>query len=150
MSNPKTVDSSLWFDSFTTILTDLENASLSSDLPPHLVTTYSFLPLYLFFISLQFEYSFVLQAKKLKDNHAWFVETVSLFKKPNANSREALNSEIVKIGSHEVTVKPELKVKALHISSYLVSFCFVYLFYFYSEISIFCGYFFLIFFLSLF
>ncbi|XP_011046730.1 PREDICTED: uncharacterized protein LOC105141252 isoform X1 [Populus euphratica] len=94
MSNPKTVDSSLWFDSFTTILTDLENASLSSDLPPHL-------------------------AKKLKDNHAWFVETVSLFKKPNANSREALDSEIIKIGSHEVTVKPELKVKALHISSYL-------------------------------
>lgn len=68
------------------------------------------------------------------------METVSLFKKPNANSREALNSEIIKIGSHEVTVKPELKVKALHISSYLVSFCFVYLFYFYSEISIFCGY----------
>ncbi|KAJ6409886.1 hypothetical protein OIU84_009385 [Salix udensis] len=94
MSNPKTVDSSLWFDSFTTILTDLENAPLSSDLPPHL-------------------------AKKLKENHAWFVETVSLFKKPNAKSREALNSEIIKIGSHEVTVKPELKVKALHISSYL-------------------------------
>ncbi|KAJ6671502.1 NUCLEOPORIN NUP188-like protein [Salix viminalis] len=94
MSNPKTVDSSLWFDSFTTILTDLENAPLSSDLPPNL-------------------------AKKLKENHAWFVETVSLFKKPNAKSREALNSEIIKIGSHEVTVKPELKVKALHISSYL-------------------------------
>ena len=60
MSNPKTVDSSLWFDSFTTTLTDLENASLSSDLPPHLVTTYSFLPLYLFYIRLQFECSFVL------------------------------------------------------------------------------------------
>ncbi|KAJ6692836.1 NUCLEOPORIN NUP188-like protein [Salix purpurea] len=60
MSNPKTVDSSLWFDSFTTILTDLENAPLSSDLPPHL-------------------------AKKLKENHACL----------------------------------KLKVKALHISSYL-------------------------------
>jgi hypothetical protein len=60
MSNPKTVDSSLWFDSFTTTLTDLENASLSSDLPPHLVTTYSFFPLYLFYIRLQFECSFVL------------------------------------------------------------------------------------------
>ncbi|CAK7329547.1 unnamed protein product [Dovyalis caffra] len=51
MSNPKTIDSSLWFDSFTFFLTDLENAFLSSGLPPHL-------------------------AKKLKENHAWFVETV--------------------------------------------------------------------------
>ena len=78
----------------------------------------------------------------MKENHVWFVETVSLFKKPNANSREALNSEIIKIGSHEVTVKPELKVKALHISSYLVSFCFVYLFYFYREIRFFVDIFF--------
>ncbi|CAK7329543.1 unnamed protein product [Dovyalis caffra] len=94
MSNTKTVDSSLWFDSFASILTDLENSSLSSDLPPHL-------------------------AKKLKENHAWFVETASLFKKPNAKSREALNSAEIKIGYHEIPVKPELKDKALRISSYL-------------------------------
>ncbi|KAJ6937083.1 hypothetical protein NC652_011680 [Populus alba x Populus x berolinensis] len=71
MSIPKTIDSSLRSDSFTAILTDLENASLSSDLPPHL-------------------------AKKLKENHAWFVETLSLYKKPNAGSRVALNLEKIK------------------------------------------------------
>ncbi|KAJ7001417.1 LOW QUALITY PROTEIN: hypothetical protein NC653_011748 [Populus alba x Populus x berolinensis] len=71
MSIPKTIDSSLRSDSFTAILTDLENASLSSDLPPHL-------------------------AKKLKENHAWFVETLSLYEKPNAGSRVALNLEKIK------------------------------------------------------
>jgi nuclear pore complex protein Nup188 len=56
----------------------------------------------------------------LKDNHAWFVDTVSRFKPPNEKSREALNSQKVEIGSHELTVQSELKEKALHISSYLV------------------------------
>ncbi|BBH09787.1 hypothetical protein Prudu_022380, partial [Prunus dulcis] len=57
--------------------------------------------------------------KKLKDNHAWFVDTLSHFKPPNENSREALNSQQVKIGSHQLDIKPELKDKALKISSYL-------------------------------
>ncbi|KAJ4826105.1 hypothetical protein Tsubulata_010953 [Turnera subulata] len=95
MSNPKSVvDSSLWWDPFTSLLTDLENAPLSSDLPPHLV-------------------------KKLRENHSWFVDTVSLFKPPNQKSKEALNSPELKIGSHNLIVTPELKDKALHISSYL-------------------------------
>lgn len=33
----KSVDASLWWDPFSLLLTDLENASLSSDLPPNLV-----------------------------------------------------------------------------------------------------------------
>lgn len=62
----------------------------------------------------------------MKDNHAWFVDTLSHFKQPNENSREALNSQQVKIGSHQLDIKPELKDKALKISSYLVSlyYCF--------------------------
>ncbi|XP_068323186.1 uncharacterized protein [Pyrus communis] len=74
MASTKPVDASLWWDySFSFLLTELENASLSSDLPPILVKT-------------------------LKDNHAWFVDTVSCFKPPNENSGEALNSQQVKIG----------------------------------------------------
>ena len=61
------------------------------------------------------------KVKTLKDNHAWFVDTVSCFKPPNENSRAALNSQQVKIGSHQLNIKPELKDKALKISSYLVS-----------------------------
>lgn len=94
MASPKSVDASLWWDPFSVLLTELENASLSSDLPPNLV-------------------------KKLKDNHAWFVDTLSHFKPPNENSREALNSQQVKVGSHQLDIKPELKDKALKISSYL-------------------------------
>ncbi|BFG42271.1 hypothetical protein CerSpe_285450 [Prunus speciosa] len=94
MASPKSVDASLWWDPFSVLLTGLENASLSSDLPPNLV-------------------------KKLKDNHTWFVDTLSHFKPPNENSREALNSQQVKIGSHQLDIKPELKDKALKISSYL-------------------------------
>lgn len=88
------VDSSLWWDPFASILSDLENVSLSSDLHPNLV-------------------------KKLKENHAWFVDTMSLFKPPNQKSKEALNSQKVKIGSHELNIQPELKEKALQISLYL-------------------------------
>ncbi|XP_050107711.1 uncharacterized protein LOC126586808 isoform X3 [Malus sylvestris] len=95
MASTKPVDASLWWDSFSLLLTELENASLSSDLPPILVKT-------------------------LKDNHAWFVDTVSCFKPPNENSREALNSQQVEIWSHQLNIKPELKDKALKISSYLV------------------------------
>nr|XP_011457925.1 PREDICTED: uncharacterized protein LOC101300415 [Fragaria vesca subsp. vesca] len=89
-----TVDASLWWDPFSLLLTDLENAPLSDELPPNLV-------------------------KKLKANHAWFVDTVSLFKPPSEKSKAALDSQLVKIGSHQLDVKPELKDKALTISSYL-------------------------------
>ncbi|KAJ8767098.1 hypothetical protein K2173_012689 [Erythroxylum novogranatense] len=94
-SSAKSVDPSLWWDSFTALLTDLEDASLSSaSLPPNL-------------------------AKKLKNNHAWFLDTVSSFKPPNVISKEALNSPKLQIGAHELKVKPELRDKALHVSSYL-------------------------------
>lgn len=66
-----------------------------------------------------------LQAKKLKENHDWFVETVSRFKPPNEKSKEALmSSQKVKIGPHELTIKPDSREKALQVSSYLVSFIF--------------------------
>ncbi|GAV84710.1 DUF3414 domain-containing protein [Cephalotus follicularis] len=95
MSNSTSVDSSLWWDPFSSLLTELENASsLSTGLPPSLV-------------------------KKLKDNHAWFVHTVSLFKRPNEKSKEALNSQQLKIGSHHLNIKPDVKDKALQISSFL-------------------------------
>ncbi|KAA8536013.1 hypothetical protein F0562_028491 [Nyssa sinensis] len=92
--NAKSVDASLWWDSFTLLLTELENVSLSADLPPPLV-------------------------KKLTDNHVWFLDTVSLFKPPNQKSREALNSPKFNIGPHQLTVQPELKDAALTISSAL-------------------------------
>ncbi|PON83420.1 hypothetical protein TorRG33x02_208350 [Trema orientale] len=94
MANPNSVDPSLWWDPFSLLLTDLENASLSSDPPPSLM-------------------------KKLKDNHSWFVDTVSRFKPPNEKSREAMNSQQLKIGSHQLNILPELKDKALEISSLL-------------------------------
>ncbi|KAF3434642.1 hypothetical protein FNV43_RR21727 [Rhamnella rubrinervis] len=94
MANSKSVDPSLWWDPFSLLLTELENAPLSSDLPPNLV-------------------------KKLKGNHSWFVNTLSFFKPPNEKSREALNSQQVKIGSHLLNIQPELKDQALEISSYL-------------------------------
>ncbi|XP_027354241.1 uncharacterized protein LOC113864573 [Abrus precatorius] len=95
MADTSSVDASLWWDSFTLFLTELENSSLSSDLPPNL-------------------------AKKLKDNHAWFVDTLSRFKPPNQKSKEALNSKMLKIGSYQLTIQPHLKDKALRISSCLL------------------------------
>ncbi|KAB1207586.1 hypothetical protein CJ030_MR7G022888 [Morella rubra] len=95
MASTASVDASLWWDPFTNLLTELENAPLSSDLPSNL-------------------------AKKLKDNRAWLVDTVACFKPPNAKSREALNSQKVKVGSHHLNIKAELKEKALNSSSYLV------------------------------
>ncbi|KAK6240816.1 hypothetical protein QQP08_007669 [Theobroma cacao] len=90
----KSVDPSLWWEPFSSLLTDLENASPSDDLPKPLV-------------------------KKLKENHDWFVETVTRFKPPNEKSKEALNSQQIKIGPHELTVKPDFRDKALQVSSYL-------------------------------
>ncbi|XP_022146238.1 uncharacterized protein LOC111015501 isoform X2 [Momordica charantia] len=95
MATSTSVDSSLWWDPFSLLLTELENVSLSSaQLPPELM-------------------------KKLDDNRAWFLDSVSLFKKPNEKSRVALDSPQVKVGSHTLSIQPELKVKALKFSSYL-------------------------------
>ncbi|CAH8273756.1 unnamed protein product [Arabidopsis lyrata] len=94
MANPKSVDSSLWWDPFDSLLTDLENASLSDDLPQPI-------------------------AKKLEENHAWFLGTLSMFKPPSEKSKEALNSDVVKIKEHQLVIKPQLKDKALRISSHL-------------------------------
>ncbi|KAJ0009757.1 hypothetical protein Pint_34377 [Pistacia integerrima] len=101
MANSKTVDPSLWFDSFAHLLSDLETASLSPDR-----------------LSKACKH-FTLYVKKLEENRAWLVETVSRFKPPNAKSKEALNSQIVKIGNHQLSIKPELKDEALKASSYL-------------------------------
>ncbi|OMO92841.1 hypothetical protein COLO4_17260 [Corchorus olitorius] len=84
----KSVDPSLWWEPFSSLLTELENASPTDDLPKPL-------------------------AKKLKENHDWFVETVHRFKPPNEKSKEALSSQKIKIGPHELTVKPDFRDKAL-------------------------------------
>ncbi|KAI9181025.1 hypothetical protein LWI28_010510 [Acer negundo] len=94
MANTTTVDSSLWWHPFADFLSELETASLSFDLSPNLV-------------------------KKLEENRAWFVETVSRFKPPNEKSKAALNSQIVKVGSHQLLINSEFKDVALKISSYL-------------------------------
>ncbi|XP_011088558.1 uncharacterized protein LOC105169752 [Sesamum indicum] len=91
-NSTKIVDASLWWEPFNAFLTELESASGSSDLPQSL-------------------------EKKLKDNHAWFLDTILQFKSPNQRSREALDSPRVKIGPHELNVQPELKDAALKISS---------------------------------
>ncbi|MFS7978434.1 hypothetical protein Hanom_Chr10g00915461 [Helianthus anomalus] len=88
------VDASLWWDPFTDLLADLENLSPSSELP----------------ISL---------ANKLKENHLWLLNSVSLFKPPSQKSKEALDSQQVQIGSHRLTVQTKFKELALKISSSL-------------------------------
>nr|GMD09812.1 nuclear pore complex protein Nup188 [Ipomoea batatas] len=90
----KVVDSSLWWDSFSVLLTELENISLSSDITSSL-------------------------ERKLKENHPWFLDAKSLFKPPNQKSREALDASAVKIDSRQITIRPELKETALKISSIL-------------------------------
>ncbi|KAL8556343.1 hypothetical protein ACS0TY_003962 [Phlomoides rotata] len=90
----KTVDASLWWEPFNAVLTELENASVSSELPPTL-------------------------ERKLKDNHAWFLDTLSQFRSPNQKSREALDSSCIRIASHELNIQPELKDAALKISCIL-------------------------------
>ncbi|XP_059297405.1 uncharacterized protein LOC132050256 isoform X2 [Lycium ferocissimum] len=89
-----TVDGSLWWEPFTHLLAELESVSLSSDLPPTL-------------------------EKKIKDNHAWFLDTISLFKPPNQKSREALDATRLKIGLHQITVETDKKEAAFKISSAL-------------------------------
>ncbi|GKB07760.1 hypothetical protein Tco_0836044 [Tanacetum coccineum] len=90
-----TVDSSLWWDPFTDLLTDLENLSPSSQLP----------------ISLE---------NKLRENHLWLLNSVSMFKLPNPKSRGALDSKQVKIGSRTLTIDSKFTELALKISSSLV------------------------------
>ncbi|XP_071717637.1 uncharacterized protein [Rutidosis leptorrhynchoides] len=94
MATTKSVDASLWWDSFTDLLTDLENLSPSSELP---------IPL----------------GNKLKENHLWLLNSVSMFKPPNQKSKEALDSQHVQIGSHKLTIDAKLKELALDISSSL-------------------------------
>lgn len=94
-SSAKAVDGSLWWESFTQLLSELENVSLSSDIPSFLV-------------------------KKLKDSHVWLLGAVSLFKPPSQTSREALNSQQVNVGQHRLIIRPELKDMALQISATLV------------------------------
>lgn len=65
----------------------------------------------------------VIQEKKLKENHAWFLDTVNLFKPPNPKSREALDAKQVKMGSRELRIQSELKDAALKTSSILVILC---------------------------
>ncbi|KAJ8530971.1 hypothetical protein K7X08_025702 [Anisodus acutangulus] len=89
-----TVDASLWWDPFTHLLVELESVSLSSDVPPP-------------------------PEKKIKENHAWFVDTVSLFKPPNQKSREALDASRLKTGLHQITVETDKKELALKITSAL-------------------------------
>ncbi|RID60778.1 hypothetical protein BRARA_F03903 [Brassica rapa] len=94
MANPKSVDPSLWWDSFGSLLSSLENASLSHELPQPI-------------------------GEKLEENHAWFVNTLSMFKPPSVKSKDALDSDLVQIKQHRLVIKPHLKLKALRISSHL-------------------------------
>ncbi|GKV24049.1 hypothetical protein SLEP1_g33711 [Rubroshorea leprosula] len=47
--------------------------------------------------------------KKLNLNDCWFVDTAARFKPPNEKSNEALSSEMVKIGSHELNIKSHFR-----------------------------------------
>ncbi|KAK9165180.1 hypothetical protein Scep_000371 [Stephania cephalantha] len=90
-ANPKSADESLWWDSFVHLFSDLENASFSKTIPQSLV-------------------------KKLKNNHNWFLGTISLFKPPNEKSRATLDSSEIVVGSHRLIVKSEFKELALQVS----------------------------------
>ncbi|GFP89006.1 nucleoporin nup188 homolog [Phtheirospermum japonicum] len=90
----KIVDAALWWEPFSDFLAELENASVTSEIPPSL-------------------------EKKLKDHHVWFSDTIAQFRSPNQKSREALDSPCIKIGMHELNVQPELKDTALKISPIL-------------------------------
>ncbi|CAH2070122.1 unnamed protein product [Thlaspi arvense] len=79
MAKPKSVDPSLWWDPFGSLLTELENASLSDDLPQPI-------------------------ADKLEKNHAWFVNTLSMFKSPSGKSKDALHSDVVKVNEHQLNL----------------------------------------------
>ncbi|GER50288.1 hypothetical protein STAS_27578 [Striga asiatica] len=90
-----TADAGLWWDPFSAFLAELENASISSEIPRDL-------------------------ENKVRDNHAWFLDTTAKFRPPSQKSKEALDSRSIKIGPHEFNVHLELKQAALKISSALV------------------------------
>ncbi|KAI3989451.1 hypothetical protein MKX01_022726 [Papaver californicum] len=92
-ANPKSVAESLWWDSFVNLIDELENASdlSTTEIPSSLV-------------------------KKLKSNHVWFLDTVSLFKPPNQKSKAALDCDQINVGSNKLVVRPELKDVALQVS----------------------------------
>ncbi|WOL09689.1 hypothetical protein Cni_G18442 [Canna indica] len=94
MTAPTPVDESLWWDSFVSLVGELDKVSPSEDLPDHL-------------------------AEKLKRNHAWFLNSVACFKPPGQTSRLALDSPEIAVGSHRLVVKPELKKAALRLSEFL-------------------------------
>lgn len=80
----KSVDESLWWDSFTHLFDQLlQNTS----------------------------------PDRLKAHHKWVVETFSMFKPPNHNSKSALNTNQLNIGSHSFTIQPPLKDLALQLST---------------------------------
>ncbi|KAL5706010.1 hypothetical protein ACHQM5_024227 [Ranunculus cassubicifolius] len=85
-ANPKSVESSLWWDSFSELLSWLESKNPNPN------------------------------ESRLKKNHTWFLETVSEFKRPNRSSRSALDSNQILIDSHRLTLHPNLKQIALQIS----------------------------------
>ncbi|MQM08121.1 hypothetical protein Taro_040979 [Colocasia esculenta] len=91
----KPVDESLHWDSFVILLEKLENASTSLEISPSLV-------------------------KKLKSNHAWFLDSLTRFKPPNPTSRSALDSLDISFGQTSLRIKPEIREAALHVSSFLV------------------------------
>ena len=96
----------------------------------HLHCTCVFLPYRFSLMLTDFNYFSNSQEKKLKDNHAWFLETVRMFKPPDQKSREALalDSKQLKLGSHQLTIQPALRDAALKISSLLVNFPFSFFF----------------------
>ncbi|CAO2815558.1 unnamed protein product [Amaranthus hypochondriacus] len=96
-NSTNSVDSSLWFDSFSLILTDLENLTLSSDTSPSMVDM-------------------------LKENLDWFLNTLNKFKPPSESSKMALNSAQVNVGLHKLIIKPQFKELALKLSSIAVMF----------------------------
>ncbi|KAG1354086.1 hypothetical protein COCNU_07G001980 [Cocos nucifera] len=94
-ASPKSLEKSLWWDSFVPLFEELDGAPLSADLPDHLV-------------------------KKIKNNRAWFLESVTRFRPPDEASRLALDSSEITIGSHHLLIKPEHKEAALRVSKCLV------------------------------
>ncbi|KAK8966952.1 hypothetical protein KSP40_PGU001245 [Platanthera guangdongensis] len=87
----KSIDESLWWDSFVVLLEELDSAPHSSDVSANLII-------------------------KLKRNHSWFLNSVSHFKSPNEASRLALDSNEISLGVHRIAVKPNLKEAALRAS----------------------------------
>lgn len=94
MSSSKTVDSSLYFDSFVTLFEELDGASLDEDLSDHLV-------------------------KRVRKNHGWFLDSVSRFRKPSAESKLALDSKEIVIGDCKFEVRKEIKEASFRVSQCL-------------------------------